>query len=69
VIVIEQFVAAANCSGSVPAPHIFKKSLPSNNMEPILSAHKNGEEHKVSEGLPLLVINGWQMEERVEELD
>jgi hypothetical protein len=32
-------------------------------MESILSAHEIGE------GLPVLIIHGWQMEGRVEELD
>ncbi|KAL4996379.1 hypothetical protein BDV10DRAFT_172325 [Aspergillus recurvatus] len=32
-------------------------------MDPILSAHETGE------GLPVLIIHGWQMEGRVEELD
>jgi pimeloyl-ACP methyl ester carboxylesterase len=47
----------------VPAPRIFTKPLPSNSMESILSAHEIGE------GLPVLIIHGWQMEGRAEEVD
>ena len=47
----------------VSSPHLFINLLTSVDMDSILSSHEIGE------GLPVLIIHGWQMDARVEELD
>lgn len=55
------FYPVINYSGFCPS--YIHRPCCSNKMESILSAHEIGE------GLPVLIIHGWKMEARVEELD
>lgn len=55
------FYPVINYSGFCPS--YINRPCCSNKMESILSAHEIGE------GLPVLIIHGWKMEARVEELD